>query len=117
MKKLLNTLALLLAIGMVLTGCGGRLRYPSYYTLNLPAPPDPPAAENVRTSIAVREFQSPGYLRQGPIVYRRTPEEVGLLRIPPLGGGPAHGRDQRSRRSSARRRSVLHGLHVRRPPE
>jgi ABC-type uncharacterized transport system auxiliary subunit len=44
----------------------------------LPAPPDPPAAENVRTSIAVREFQSPGYLRQGPIVYRRTPEEVGF---------------------------------------
>jgi len=78
MKKILNTLALLLAIGTILTGCGGRLRYPSYYTLNLPAPPDPPAAENVRTSIAVREFQSPGYLRQGPIVYRRTPEEVGF---------------------------------------
>jgi ABC-type uncharacterized transport system auxiliary subunit len=44
----------------------------------LPAPPDPPAAENVRTSIAVREFQSPNYLRQGPIVYRRTPEEIGF---------------------------------------
>src|SRR5271167_3052526 len=78
MKKLLNTLALMLAIVTALTGCGGRLRYPSYYTLNLPAPPDPPAAENVRTSIAVREFQSPGYLRQGPIVYRTTPEEIGF---------------------------------------
>jgi len=78
MKKLLNALALTLAIGTVLTGCGGRLRYPTYYTLNLPAPPDPPAAENIRTSIAVREFQSPGYLRQGPIVYRRTPEEIGF---------------------------------------
>jgi hypothetical protein len=42
-KKLLNVLALMLAIGMGLTGCGGRLRYPTYYTLNLPAPPDPPA--------------------------------------------------------------------------
>ena len=78
MKKLLSGLALMMAIVTVLTGCGGKLRYPAYYTLNLPAPPDPPAAENVRTSIAVREFQSPGYLRQGPIVYRRTPEEVGF---------------------------------------
>lgn len=52
-----------------------RVGYPAYYTLNLPAPP---AAENVRTSIAVREFQSPNYLRQGPIVYRTTPEEIGF---------------------------------------
>ena len=59
MKKLLNALALILAIVTALTGCGGKLRYPSYYTLNLPAPPDPPAPEGVRTSIAVREFQSP----------------------------------------------------------
>ena len=78
MKKLLNALALMLAIGTVLTGCGGRLRYPTYYTLNLPAPPDPPSPESVRTSMAVREFQSPGYLRQGPIVYRTTPEEIGF---------------------------------------
>jgi ABC-type uncharacterized transport system auxiliary subunit len=77
MKKLLNALALLLVIA-ALTGCGGKLRYPAYYTLNLPAPPDPPAPENLQTSVAVREFQSPVYLRQGPIVYRRTPEEVGF---------------------------------------
>ena len=78
MKKVLKALALMLAIGTALTGCGGRLRYPTYYTLNLPAPPDPPAPENVRTSIAVREFQAPGYLRQGPIVYRKTPEQIGF---------------------------------------
>jgi len=78
MKKLLNVLALMLAIGAILTGCGGKLRYPSYYTLNLPAPPDPPAPESVRTSIAVREFQCAGYLRQGPIVYRPTPEQIGF---------------------------------------
>ncbi len=78
MKKLQTTLALMLAIGAILTGCGGRLRYPSYYTLNLPAPPDPPAPEIVRNSIAVREFQCPGYLRQGPIVYRSTPEKIGF---------------------------------------
>jgi ABC-type uncharacterized transport system auxiliary subunit len=77
-KKLLNVFALTLAIVTILTGCGGKMRYPAYYTLNLPAPPDPPAKESVRTSIAVREFQAPSYLRQGPIVYRSTPEEIGF---------------------------------------
>ena len=77
MKKRLNKLALLLAIITALTGCGGKVRYPAYYTLNLPAPPDP-APDSTRTSIAVREFQSPVYLRQGPIVYRTTPEEIGF---------------------------------------
>lgn len=76
--KNLSALALILAMGATLSGCGGRLRYPSYYTLNLPAPPDPPAPENVRISLAVREFQCPGYLRQGPIVYRSTPEQIGF---------------------------------------
>ena len=78
MKKLLKALALMLAIGTALTGCGGKVRYPTYYTLHLPAPPDPPAKESVRSSIAVREFQAPGYLRQGPIVYRTTPEQIGF---------------------------------------
>ena len=78
MKKVLSTLALMLATGALLSGCGGRLRYPSYYTLNLPAPPDPPAPENVRIALAVREFQCPVYLRQGPIVYRSTPEQIGF---------------------------------------
>src|SRR5215469_4276564 len=77
MKNIITALAGI-AIITALTGCGGKIRYPNYYTLNLPAPPDPPAAEGVRTSIAVREFQSPGYLRQGPIVYRSTPEEIGF---------------------------------------
>ena len=77
MKKLTTALVLMVTLLPVLSGCG-RVRYPAYYTLNLPAPPDPPAAENVRTSIAVREFQSPNYLRQGPIVYRTTPEEIGF---------------------------------------
>jgi len=78
MKKFLKALILMLAIGTALTGCGGRIRYPNYYTLNLPAPPDPPAPTSVRTSIAVREFQSAPYLRQGPIVYRTTPEQIGF---------------------------------------
>ena len=78
MKTILSALALILAMVTFLTGCGGKLRYPTYYTLNLPSPPDPSARDGVRTSIAVREFQSPGYLRQGPIVYRKTPEQIGF---------------------------------------
>ena len=110
MKKLTTALVLMVTLLPALSGCG-RVRYPAYYTLNLPAPPDPPAAENVRTSIAVREFQSPGYLRQGPIVYRTTPEEIGFTNT--TGGRrTSYARDQRGRGPSPRRRSVLHGLYV-----
>ena len=77
MKKLATALALTLALFPLIAGCG-RARYPAYYTLNLPPAPDPPPEESVRSSIAVREFQSPGYLRQGPIVYRPRPEEIGF---------------------------------------
>src|ERR1700730_3890645 len=77
MRKIPTTLAVVLASLLVLAGCG-RARYPSYYTLNLPPAPDPIAEEKTATSIAVRQFQSSGYLRQGPIVYRTTPEEIGF---------------------------------------
>jgi len=78
MSKRTKALALMLAILGALTGCGGKLRYPAYYTLNLPPAPDPPVQQSVRSSMAVREFQSPIYLRQGPIVYRSTPEQIGF---------------------------------------
>ena len=77
MKKSSIAFLIMLAFLSALAGCG-HVKYPAYYTLNLPPPPDPPAPENVRTSVAVREFQAPGYLRQGPIVYRSTPEEIGF---------------------------------------
>lgn len=77
MKKLSSVLAFILVLLPALTGCGS-VRYPKYYTLNLPPAPDPVAAASPRRSIAVREFQSPVYLRQGPIVYRTTPEEIGF---------------------------------------
>ena len=54
------------------------MRYPSYYTLNLPAPPDPPPAENVHASVAIREFRAPSYLRQGAVVYKTSPEQIGF---------------------------------------
>src|SRR5215467_3988948 len=76
MKKFSIALVFTLALLPALAGCG-KVKYPAYYTLNLPPAPDPPAQEK-QTSIAVREFQAPGYLRQGPIVYRSTPEEIGF---------------------------------------
>ena len=76
MKKVATALALIMVLLATLAGCA-RVRYPRYYTLNVPPPPDPVAQESA-PSIAVREFQSPVYLRQGPIVYRSTPEQVGF---------------------------------------
>ena len=54
----------------------GGCEYPKYYTLNLPAPPDPPPAENVHAAVAIREFSAPAYLRQGAIVYKPSPEQI-----------------------------------------
>ena len=76
MKRTLMTIAFSLTALVILTSCGGRVRYPNYYTLNLPAPPDPPPAENVHAAVAIREFRAPAYLRQGAIVYKPSPEQI-----------------------------------------
>jgi len=77
-KKHLMKVFSTLVMSMVLAGCGGSVKYPNYYTLNVPPPPDPPVAEGVRASLAVREFRSPTYLRQGAIVYKESPEQIGF---------------------------------------
>src|SRR6266403_665451 len=78
MKKPLTTIVFSLAALVILASAGGRVRYPNYYTLNLPAPPDPPPAETVHTTLAIREFRAPAYLRQGAIVYKPSPEKIGF---------------------------------------
>ena len=77
MRRTVTTIVFCLATLTILVGCG-RVRYPQYYTLNLPAPPDPPPAENVHAALAVREFRAPAYLRQGAIVYKPSPEQIGF---------------------------------------
>ena len=67
-----------LAALMILSGCAGAVKYPHYYTLDVSPPPDPPARGNVHATLAVREFRSPEYLRQGAIVYKTSPEQVGF---------------------------------------
>ena len=76
MKK--HLIAIGLAALATFTGCGGAVKYPNYYTLHLQPPADPPVPEGVRTSLAVREFRSPTYLRQGAIVYKTSPEQIGF---------------------------------------
>src|SRR5260370_26756598 len=78
MRRTVTTIMFCLAALVILAGCGGRVRYPSYYPLNLPAPPDPPPAENVHAAVAIREFRAPAYIRQGAIAYKPSPEQIGF---------------------------------------
>jgi ABC-type uncharacterized transport system auxiliary subunit len=78
MKRIYTTIVLALCSLIILAGCAGKIRHPSYYTLNLPAPPDPPPAENAKATVAIREFTAPAYLRRGEIVYKTSPESVGF---------------------------------------
>ena len=78
MKNHVMAVVVALAALSILTGCGGAVKYPKYYTLNVPPPPDPPVQEGVHTSLAIREFRSPNYLRQGAIVYKTSPEQIGF---------------------------------------
>src|SRR4029077_10532970 len=78
MKRSLAMTVVVLSTLFVLAGCAGKVERSNYYTLNLPAPPDPPVAENAHTSVAIREFRAPAYLKQGAIVYKPAPEQIGF---------------------------------------
>jgi len=79
MKKYLRAFLVMVALfSILLIGCISKIKYPSYYTLTLPSAAGPPAKESELPSITVREFRAPGYLRQGPIVYRTSPGQVGF---------------------------------------
>jgi ABC-type uncharacterized transport system auxiliary subunit len=67
-----------LAALVILTGCLGKVRHPNYYTLNLPVPPASSAATNTQATLAIRQFRAPTYLRQGAIVYKTSPEQIGF---------------------------------------
>src|SRR5260370_35345557 len=71
-------LAITVAVSTVFVGCLGKVRYPTYYELHLPPPPDPPPGPQARANVGIREFRPPGYLRQGPLVYRASAEQIGF---------------------------------------
>ena len=76
MKLVWNKLLAIIALSTLLAGCAG-VKYPTYYTLDLPPVPDPLPPKAATSSVAVRQFRSVEYLRGGPIVYRSSPEQIG----------------------------------------
>jgi ABC-type uncharacterized transport system auxiliary subunit len=78
MKRRVTGYLLALACLTTLFGCMGKVRYPTYYTLHVTPKEDPPVGREAHASIAIREFRAPGYLRQGAIVYRTSPEQLGF---------------------------------------
>jgi len=78
MKKRRMEVCFALAALIILGACGGAAKYPNYYTLHVQPPVDPPVQEGAHASLAVREFRSPTYLRQGAIVYKTSPEQIGF---------------------------------------
>ena len=76
----------ILALTLLIAGCSGAVRQPTYYSLALA-----PQTDTVRdplphpVTVAVRQFETPAYLRQGRIVYREHPEQIGFYEYPPVG--------------------------------
>jgi uncharacterized lipoprotein YmbA len=64
---------------LLVAGCAGAFRNPSYYSLSI-APELKPGlgASPHPVTIEVRQFETPAYLRQGRIVYREHPDQVGF---------------------------------------
>ena len=66
------------ALTLFVVSCGGARR-PHYYALEIPSPPAlARSGPRFAGTLAVSRFETPSYLRQGRIVYRETPEEVGF---------------------------------------
>ena len=66
------------ALTLLVASCGGGRR-PHYYALEIPPAPDRALSDpRFPGTVAVCRFETPSYLRQGRIVYRETPEEVGF---------------------------------------
>jgi uncharacterized lipoprotein YmbA len=76
LKTFLTATACIAAL--LMAGCAA-VQYPTYYALNV-APAPKPAADDGRRSVAVavRRFETADYIRQGRIVYRQTPHEIGF---------------------------------------
>jgi uncharacterized lipoprotein YmbA len=66
------------AAALLMAACGSA-RYPTYYALHVAPEPKPVASDGRRiVTVAVRRFDTADYIRQGRIVYRETPQQVGF---------------------------------------
>jgi uncharacterized lipoprotein YmbA len=78
MMRVVVTIIVVLTMALFIASCGGGRR-PHYYALEIPPAPDRTlSAPRFTGTVAVCRFETPSYLRQGRIVYRQTPEEVGF---------------------------------------
>jgi ABC-type uncharacterized transport system auxiliary subunit len=76
-----KTLAIATActLTLLIAGCSGKVRYPSYHTLSIAPSLKSDASVTPRpVSLAVRRSETPAYLRQGRIVYSEAPGEIGF---------------------------------------
>ena len=74
------TLACFTLAVLMIAGCAGKVHYPDYYMLAIAPSEDPPSSSDSHklSAVAVQPFETPEYLRQGRIVYRQTPEQIGF---------------------------------------
>lgn len=78
------------AVTLLMASCGGKVLRPHYYALEIPpAPAQAVSDARLPGTVAVRRFETPAYLRQGRIVYRPTPEEVGFYEYHRWAADPA----------------------------
>jgi ABC-type uncharacterized transport system auxiliary subunit len=64
---------------LLISGCVGKVRYPTYHTLSTaPAMKPDPGTPHWKAAVAVHRFETPMYLRQGRIVYRAAPTQIGF---------------------------------------
>jgi ABC-type uncharacterized transport system auxiliary subunit len=76
-KKLVAATAC--ALMLLVSGCMGKVRYPTYHTLSIaPVMKPDPGTPHWTTTVAVRPFETPMYLRQGRIVYSEAPTQIGF---------------------------------------
>jgi len=84
--------AIVLMTGVVsLAGCAGKIQYPSYYALTLPAPaPSANQPTPAHGSAAVRQFYAPRFLRGGAIAYWEGPDQLGFYEYHRWAEDPRH---------------------------
>jgi uncharacterized lipoprotein YmbA len=75
----MHPIAAVCTFTLLICGCFGRTRYPSYYALSVaPALRSVTGSTRQPGAVAVRRFETPAYLRQGRIVYREAPDKIGF---------------------------------------
>jgi ABC-type uncharacterized transport system auxiliary subunit len=78
MRKAKFLLGVAFALTGFIPGCGG-IKYPSYHTLTM-APELRPEVRGAHppVTIAVQDFKTPAYLRQGRVAYSKAPGNIGF---------------------------------------